>query len=333
MRVRALVPATLLASAAPLLAQSPFATQVVAFQQGPGGGLFEPQNALGGPLGGGPGLGSLDVLTLGEGGSLTLGFDVVLRDGPGADLTVFENGFLVAGGPDVFAEVAFVEVSSDGTHFARFPSSYAPPPGGGSPIGTYGGLLGGTPVVANVALDPASPFDPVTSGGEALDLADLAADPIVSAGLLDLQAVRFVRLVDVVGGQDTDSAGTTIVNAGTADVDAVAALHHDAEAPGGPICELTLDAQGFVRLSLGDPDGFFDLDLASPAASLSLTPLPLGALLPAFQVTGFDGSVLELTSLAPIAVPGAGTGLTATLAVSVRDLGGAICGDQLVLQG
>src|SRR5262245_13674551 len=180
--------------APPARAQSPFATQVVSFQQGTGGGIFVTQNILGGPLGGGLGAGSLDVLTLGEGGNVVLGFDVALRDGPGADLAVFENGFQFGAG-NVFAEVAFVEVSTNGADFARFPSDYGPPAGGGTPIGTWEGLAGGTPVVANVSTDPDSPFDPVTAGGEAFDFADLASDPLVVGGQVDLQGIHFVRLV------------------------------------------------------------------------------------------------------------------------------------------
>src|SRR5262245_25484260 len=76
-----------------LAAQSKFATQVVSFQQGTGSGVFVQSNILGGPQGAGAGSGSLNVLTLGNAGSVTLGFDVVIRDGPGADFTTFENGF------------------------------------------------------------------------------------------------------------------------------------------------------------------------------------------------------------------------------------------------
>src|SRR6187549_3614475 len=98
-----------------LSAQSPFATSVVSFQQGTGSGIFVQQNILGGPLGAGFSNGSLDVLTLGEGGSVVLGFAVAIQDRPGADFSVFENGF--GGSFGVFAEIAFVEVSTDGVSF------------------------------------------------------------------------------------------------------------------------------------------------------------------------------------------------------------------------
>ncbi|MGA2822069.1 MAG: T9SS type A sorting domain-containing protein [Bacteroidales bacterium] len=57
------------------------------------------------------------VLSLGDGGSATLTFDTVISDQEGWDFAVFENGFA-----DNFLELAFVEVSSDGVHFVRFPS-------------------------------------------------------------------------------------------------------------------------------------------------------------------------------------------------------------------
>jgi len=328
MLTRALLAAVLLCTAVvSSFAQSPFATSVASFQQGAGGGVFVTGNILGGPTGAGLGNGSINVLTIGEGGSVSLGFDVTLRDGPGADLTVFENGFLFGAG-NVFAEIAFVEASSDGVNFARFPSTYGPPAAGGAPIGTFGGLAGGTPVVANVNTAPDSPFDPVTSGGDSFDLADLAGDPLVAGGLLDLQAVHFVRLVDVVTG-DTDSHGTAIGGAsGGPDFDAVAALHHGAETADGPVCDLSLDAAGFLVLRLGDPDGLHDLSLPTLGCSVSLTtPLSFGTLFGVLQVSSFDGQVAELHSVAPVT----GAGFTLTLSVSVKDHSGAICGDQLVV--
>ncbi len=60
---------------------------------------------------------NLDVVSLGDGGMATLGFEYPIWDGPGADFAVFENSF-----SDDFLELAFVEVSSDGERFVRFPS-------------------------------------------------------------------------------------------------------------------------------------------------------------------------------------------------------------------
>jgi len=57
------------------------------------------------------------VVSLGDGGYATLTFENALANGTGFDFAVFENGF-----SNGFLELAFVEVSSDGQHFVRFPS-------------------------------------------------------------------------------------------------------------------------------------------------------------------------------------------------------------------
>lgn len=57
------------------------------------------------------------VVSLGDGGIATLYFSPAIVNGPGADFAVFENSF-----SDTYLELAFVEVSSDGEHFVRFPA-------------------------------------------------------------------------------------------------------------------------------------------------------------------------------------------------------------------
>jgi len=58
------------------------------------------------------------VMSLGDGGIATMMFAQPIMDGPGPDFAVFENSF-----EDYFLELAFVEVSSDGVHFVRFPAT------------------------------------------------------------------------------------------------------------------------------------------------------------------------------------------------------------------
>ena len=58
-----------------------------------------------------------DVVSLGDGGSAILTFDVPISNGPGFDFAVFENSF-----DDTYLEFAFVEVSSDGINYVRFPN-------------------------------------------------------------------------------------------------------------------------------------------------------------------------------------------------------------------
>ncbi len=62
--------------------------------------------------------GTNGVLSLGDRGEATLTFDYPISNGVGADFAVFENSF-----NNTFLELAFVEVSSDGVHFVRFPAT------------------------------------------------------------------------------------------------------------------------------------------------------------------------------------------------------------------
>mgnify|MGYP006924592922 CR=1 FL=1 len=58
-------------------------------------------------------------------GTLTVTFPTGVRNGAGADFAVFEDGFVFPSAPDLFAELAYVEVSTNGTDFARFANSPA----------------------------------------------------------------------------------------------------------------------------------------------------------------------------------------------------------------
>jgi len=319
-------------------AQSRFATTVVSFNQGTGGGVFTPSNILGGPRGGGFSNGALDVLSLGTGGDVTVGFDVVITDGPGADFTVSENGIVFAGG--TFAEVAFVEVSSNGVDFARYPSRYVGPVGpqpafGTMPFGTYSGLTGGLPGLANIVTNAIDPFDPVVSGGEAFDLAELRPHPLVLSGAVDVSAIHFVRIVDVVAGVDRDSTGRVIEdNGGTsgADIDAIAVIQHVGnQDPLGPDVDLFQDALGFLHLVIGDPNGVGDLDPSSMRMSIGLVELPFFNLRRLFEVQSATANEVHLVSRVP--VPGAATAVPHNvLAIAVRDLSGAFAADQIALQ-
>lgn len=62
--------------------------------------------------------GSNGVVSLGDGGFAIVTFVNPITNGNGFDFAVFENSF-----SDVFLELAFVEVSSDGVNFFRFPAT------------------------------------------------------------------------------------------------------------------------------------------------------------------------------------------------------------------
>lgn len=63
------------------------------------------------------GIADNNTISLGDGGSAVVSFNHPIVNGVGFDFAIFENSF-----DDMFLELAYVEVSSDGIHFVRFPS-------------------------------------------------------------------------------------------------------------------------------------------------------------------------------------------------------------------
>lgn len=142
----------------------------------------------------GPAQGGAGVVSLGDRGVITLGFEPPIANGEGWDLAVFENAF-----DDAFLELAFVEVSSDGATFARFPSAFE---GEGPSHPSYAGR-------AEVICGLAGQYR--AGWGTPFDLEQLAAHAAVLEGALDLDAVRYVRIADIVGdGSERDSLGRPI---------------------------------------------------------------------------------------------------------------------------
>ncbi|MES2706628.1 MAG: hypothetical protein V4726_08505 [Verrucomicrobiota bacterium] len=145
-----------------------------------------------------------DITCLGDGGSITLAFPGFIQDGTGPDFAVFENSF-----SDTFLEFAWVEVSSDGVNFVRFPNHSAT----AAPVTSFGTI---DPTdIDGLAGKYRQPF------GVPFDLADVGLDQ-----------VSHVRLVDILGdGSAKDSAGRAIYdpfpNSGSAgfDLNAVGVLH------------------------------------------------------------------------------------------------------------
>lgn len=126
-----------------------------------------------------------DVASLGPGGSITLTFARPIRNGEGWDFAVFENGLV--SGESYFLELAYVEVSTNGLDFVRFDNVSLTP----SPVGTYGTL--DYTLIHNLAGKYPQPY------GTPFDLADLAHKIEVQTGVVDLERVFYVRVVDIVG--------------------------------------------------------------------------------------------------------------------------------------
>ncbi len=203
----------------------------------------------------GPATGDVfDAVSLGRGGKITLTFTNPIRNGAGCDFAVFENSF-----SDTFLELAWVEVSSDGIHFVRFPNiSYtASVTGSVDPTFIFG-------YASKYRLGFGTPFDL-----EQLQLAFDAADndldsfsPAYKQALeanfphLDLGNIRYVRLVDIVGdGSAFDSEGIVIYEpyptSGSAglDLEAVAVLNQ--VEPSGEMQSISFSEIGNQRFATG----------------------------------------------------------------------------------
>jgi len=122
---------------------------------------------------------SVDVVSLGDGGTATLFFDTPIINGEGWDFAVFENAL-----NDSFLELAFVEVSSDGINFYRFPSVSMTD--SEVQIATFGAIE--TSMINNFAGKYRQGF------GTPFDLEQLEG-----IGGLDLNQISWIRIIDVVG--------------------------------------------------------------------------------------------------------------------------------------
>jgi len=139
-------------------------------------------------------------------GSITLGFATAISDGPGPDFAVFGNAFNLNGAVTVFAKLAFVEVSSNGTDFARFPCVDT----NTKPAGTTWSYVVSDPTkIYNFFGKADNAYG--QSWGVPFDLAVLTNHPLVVAGKVDLQHIRYVRLVAVVGNGSTKDTYNHVV--------------------------------------------------------------------------------------------------------------------------
>jgi hypothetical protein len=134
------------------------------------------------------------VVSLGDAGEITMTFSPPITNGPGTDFAVFENGF--PSGGYLFAELAFVEVSTNGSTFARFPSVSLTP----DPIEGYD-VLDPTDVHNLAGKHPGGNIFPCQ--GTPFDLSALAGDPLVTGGHVNLGQINYVRVVDVIGDGTT----------------------------------------------------------------------------------------------------------------------------------
>ena len=151
-----------------------------------------PEVVLGPPQGSGLYAGSLDVVSLGIGGTITMstGADTIV-DGPGPDFIIFENAFYAGNAADyIFAELAGVEVSADGETWFVYPCDFK-----SEHQEDWYGCAGWHPVMP-FKVGGLDALDPEVTGGDPFDLADLSLDE-----------VRFIRITDLKGKGKSPIAG------------------------------------------------------------------------------------------------------------------------------
>lgn len=231
----------------------------------------------------------LDTLSLGDGGSITVYLESGIGNGPGDDFAVYENGFFDLNG--LFAELAYVEVASNGVDFARFDSDTTNP------------FL----VWSFDSLDPTE-YHGLAGRHEAglgtgFDLEDLSLDPLVISGAINLYDVQYVRLVDVVGdGSTVDSTGNPIYDpyatpydAGGFDLEAVGVIHvPEPEFFVGLLTGIlglvllvgVFRFAGFAGFVHGRPSNRIRATLLSSSLALMTFAMPAGALTATFDDLG-----------------------------------------------
>ncbi len=146
-------------------------------------GRVSPDNAdeISGPPG-------IELLSLGDSGVAVLTFTYSIKNGPGPDFAVFENAFTQMGNDTLaFLELAFVEVSSDGENYVRFPAS---------------SFMQDSLQLDNFSFSDARLYHNLagkylTGYGTPFDLEELK-----NAEGLDVHNITHVRIVDVVGSID-----------------------------------------------------------------------------------------------------------------------------------
>lgn len=161
-------------------------------------------------------LGDLDAGQIGVArpGEITVAFTEPIVERGGYEFAVFENGivsgYTTGGGSvtgQIYGELAFVEVSSDGVNFVRFAGVSLTP----EAVGPYGTIE--VSDVYNLAGKHANSGGNCT--GTAFDLAELARREEVVSGVVDINDIRYVRIVDIPGGGAYEDMAVEHVDAGT----------------------------------------------------------------------------------------------------------------------
>ena len=136
--------------------------------------------------------GTMGVTCLGDGGMATVTFASPICNREGPDFAVFENGFANAQNPNLwFLELGFVEVSSDGENFFRFPA--------------YSNTQTETQLDGMGCIDPSQIHNLASKYG-AMYGTPFELDEVPDDPLLDKDHITHVRIIDVIGNIDLEYA-------------------------------------------------------------------------------------------------------------------------------
>ncbi|MBD3582896.1 T9SS type A sorting domain-containing protein [Flavobacterium selenitireducens] len=211
----------------------------------------QPEHAIGFPDG--------NTVSLGDGGFAVCTFESPIADGSGYDFAVFENG------STAYLELAFVEASSDGVHFFRFPNHSETQTA--TQLGTFG-----TPV-AGFLNNLAGKYGALY--GTPFDLSELPDDD-----LLDKHSVTHIKVIDVIGSVDpqfgqADSFGNLVndsfptpFNSGGFDLQAVGVIHSQLGLNEPDLDSARLYPNPTTGMSTVEIHGAFELEVADASGKV-----------------------------------------------------------------
>ncbi len=173
-----------------------------------------------------PGPAGNGIVSLGDGGAAIITFEKPIKNGAGFDFAVFENGFIdqTLKPGTAFLELAFVEVSSDGINYFRFPSTCLNDTT--TQIDTYEGID------ATKLNNLAGKY--IANYGTPFDLEEFKNTPG-----LDVMNITHVKIIDVVGsitnkfttrdnyGNKVNDPWPTPFSQSGFDLDAVGVIHQN----------------------------------------------------------------------------------------------------------
>lgn len=200
-----------------------------------------------------------NTVSLGDGGFAICTFASPIVNGNGFDFAVFENG------STAYLELAFVEVSSDGVHFFRFPSHSETQTA--TQLGTFG-----TPV-ADYLNNLAGKYGALY--GTPFDLSELADDD-----LLDKNNITHVKVIDVVGSVNAefghaDSFGNLVndsfptpFNSGGFDLQAIGVIHQQLGLQDNGLKSVVLYPNPTSGVSTIDIKGAFELEISDASGKM-----------------------------------------------------------------